>query len=214
MKDESTNQKKSRITDIIKILKEEYPNSSCSLKYESPFQLLVATILSAQCTDERVNKVTSVLFEKYSNAESFRKLSNEQIEKEIFSTGFYRNKAKSIKNISEEICEKYDGIVPKTLESLVKLRGVGRKTANVVLGNAFNIPGLVVDTHVIRIANLLKFVITKNAVVIERELSKIIEKKEWTNFGHLCIDHGRAVCIARKPNCVKCGISNYCPSKI
>ncbi len=213
MKAETLNDRKSRISSIIQLLKDEYPNSCCSLNYISPFQLLVATILSAQCTDERVNKVTEDLFKKYPDAESFKDLSLKQIEQEIFSTGFYKNKAKSIKSSSEEICEKYGDKVPNTLESLVKLKGVGRKTANVVLGNAFDIPSLVVDTHVIRITNLLQFVSTHNAVVIERDMIEIIDKKDWTNFGHLCIDHGRAVCIARNPNCTKCVISNYCPSK-
>ncbi|HIG51682.1 MAG TPA: endonuclease III [Candidatus Marinimicrobia bacterium] len=203
-----------RMENIVSILKKEYPNSKCSLRYESSFQLLTATILSAQCTDERVNKVTKGLFTKYPSPEDFVMLPLETIKKEIYSTGFYNNKAKSIKAMAEMVVNSYSGNVPNTLDEMVELPGVGRKTANVVLGNIQGIPSIVVDTHVTRITNLLKFVKTKNAVKIESELSKLINKNDWTLFAHLLIDHGRAVCIANRPKCNNCVISNLCPSKL
>ena len=211
---ESLIKKKVRMEHVIANLKLEYPDSKCSLIYESSFQLLTATILSAQCTDERVNKVTKRLFANYPTPEDFVMLPLETIKKEIYSTGFYNNKAKSIKAMSISVVNDHGGDLPKTLDEMVKLPGVGRKTANVVLGNIEGIPSIVVDTHVTRITNLLKFVITKNAVKIEAELSKIINKNDWTLFAHLLIDHGRAVCIANRPQCNKCVISNLCPSKI
>ena len=171
---ENLKNKKKRISTIISYLKKEYPNSKCSLIYKSPYQLLVATILSAQCTDERVNKVTKIIFKKYPDAYSISQLKIKQIAKLIYSTGFYNNKAKNIKNMSDLIWSKYHGEIPDNIELLTQLPGVGRKTANVVLGNVFNVPALVVDTHVTRITNLLGFVNTKNAVSIEKKLCKII----------------------------------------
>ena len=211
---ESQTKKKIRMKKIVSNLKMEYPNSKCSLRYESPFQLLTATILSAQCTDERVNKVTKGMFARYPTPEDFVRLPLETIKKEIYSTGFYNNKAKSIKAMAEMVVNSHSGNVPNTLDEMVKLPGVGRKTANVVLGNIQGIPSIVVDTHVTRITNLLKFVKTKNAVKIESELSKLINKNDWTLFAHLLIDHGRAVCIANRPKCNNCVISNLCPSKL
>jgi endonuclease-3 len=211
---ESLTKKKIRMENIVSILKKEYPNSKCSLRYESSFQLLTATILSAQCTDERVNKVTKGLFARYPSPEDFVMLPLETIKKEIYSTGFYNNKAKSIKAMAEMVVNSHSGNVPNTLDEMVELPGVGRKTANVVLGNIQGIPSIVVDTHVTRITNLLKFVKTKNAVKIESELSKLINKNDWTLFAHLLIDHGRAVCIANRPKCNNCVISNLCPSKL
>ena len=211
---ESLIKKKVRMEKIVTNLKLEYPDSKCSLRYESPFQLLTATILSAQCTDERVNKVTKRLFANYPTPQDFVMLPIGTIKKEIYSTGFYNNKAKSIKAMAESVVNEYGGSLPNTLNEMVKLPGVGRKTANVVLGNIQGIPSIVVDTHVTRITNLLKFVKTKNAVKIETELSKIINKNDWTLFAHLLIDHGRAVCIANRPKCNKCVISNLCPSKL
>ena len=167
MSRESFINKKNRVANILINLKKEYPNSKCSLMYESSFQLLVATILSAQCTDERVNRVTKVLFSKYPDAKSFSKLSAEQIGKLIYSTGFYNNKAKNIKNMSDLVYRKYNGNIPDDIDLLTQLPGVGRKTANVVLGNVFNIPALVVDTHVTRITNLLKFVKSNNAITLK-----------------------------------------------
>ncbi len=211
---ESLIKKKVRMENVVTNLKLEYPDSKCSLRYESPFQLLTATILSAQCTDERVNKVTKGLFVNYPTPQDFVMLPIETIKKEIYSTGFYNNKAKSIKAMAESVVNEYGGSLPSTLDEMVKLPGVGRKTANVVLGNIQGIPSIVVDTHVTRITNLLKFVKTKNAVKIETELSKIINKNDWTLFSHLLIDHGRAVCIANRPQCNLCVISNLCPSKL
>ena len=209
---ESLQAKQVRMTSIVDRLKMEYPDSKCSLNYKSPFQLLVATILSAQCTDKRVNQVTKGLFEKYPDPPGFINLSLEEIEREIYSTGFYKNKAKSIKGMAAAVVNEYGGILPQTLDEMVKLPGVGRKTANVVLGNINGIPSLVVDTHVTRITNLLKFVNTKNAVKIEKNLEKITKKEDWTLFAHLLIDHGRAVCIANRPQCHHCVIDEFCPS--
>ena len=209
---ESLQAKQVRMTSIVDRLKMEYPDSKCSLNYKSPFQLLVATILSAQCTDKRVNQVTRGLFEKYPDPPGFINLSLEEIEREIYSTGFYKNKAKSIKGMAAAVVNEYGGELPQTLNEMVKLPGVGRKTANVVLGNVFGEPSLVVDTHVTRIANLLQFVKIKDAVKIEKELTKIVAKNDWTIFAHLLIDHGRLVCIANRPKCGECVISEFCPS--
>ena len=212
MPPESISNQRKRMADIIICLKREYPESRCSLLYESPFQLLVATILSAQCTDERVNKVAHKLFAKYPSAKDFEKLQLDTIKKAIYSTGFYNNKAKSIKGMAIAVIDRHGGELPDNLEEMVKLPGVGRKTANVVLGNVYNIPSVVVDTHVTRIANLLKFVKTRDAVKIEHKLMKIINLNDWTLFAHLLIDHGRAVCIANRPKCESCIIAVLCPS--
>jgi len=209
---ESTENKKNRMANILERLKNAYPDSKCSLHYDSAFQLLLATILSAQCTDERVNKVTRILFEKYPEAEDIAKLPLETLKKIIYSTGFYNNKAKSIKSMAISVVKEYQGKLPNTIEEMIKLPGVGRKTANVVLGNVYDIPSLVVDTHVTRISNLLKFVKIKDAVKIEMQLCKIVDKNDWSIFAHLLIDHGRAVCIANRPQCQNCTISKYCPS--
>ena len=212
MSRESLKNRKKRISEIISILKLEYPNSKCSLIYESPFQLLVATILSAQCTDERVNKVTGKIFPVYPDAHSFSKLTVKKIGQLIYSTGFYNNKAKNIKTMSDIVAKDYNGEIPDNIELLTQLPGVGRKTANVVLGNVFDVPSLVVDTHVTRITNLLKFVKSRNAVIIEKELNKIVASKDWSIFAHLLIDHGRKVCIANRPQCSLCSLNNLCPS--
>ena len=211
---ESIKKKRHRMSDIVSLLKEEYPDSKCSLHFKTSFQLLVATILSAQCTDERVNKVTQNLFKKYSKPQDFATLPLKVIQKAVYSTGFYNNKSKSIKNMSIKIIEDYGGELPNTLEEMVELPGVGRKTANVVLGNVYGIPSIVVDTNVTRITNLLRMVKHKNAVIIEKELVKIIDKNDWTLFAHLLIDHGRAVCIANRPKCNNCVIAKLCPSKL
>ena len=211
---ESILKKRKRLAYVVSHLKEEYPDSKCSLHYKTSFQLLVATILSAQCTDERVNKVTQNLFVKYTEPKDFATLPLETLKEAIYSTGFYNNKSKSIKGMSIAVMEQYGGELPQTLEEMIKLPGVGRKTANVVLGNVHGIPSIVVDTHVTRITNLLHFVKNKNAVKIEKELAEIIDKNDWTLFAHLLIDHGRAVCIANRPRCNDCVIAEFCPSKI
>ena len=212
MPPESIRNRRKRMAEIVIRLKREYPDSRCSLIYESPFQLLVSTILSAQCTDKRVNKVAHKLFAKYPSAKDFEKLQLDTIKKAIYSTGFYNNKAKSIKGMATAVIDRHGGELPDNLEDMVKLPGVGRKTANVVLGNVYNIPSVVVDTHVTRITNLLKFVKTRDAVKIEQKLMKIINLNDWTLFAHLLIDHGRAVCIANRPRCEACIIAALCPS--
>jgi len=206
--------RKRLIAEVIARLKLEYPDSACSLVHQNPFQLLISTILSAQCTDERVNKVTGPLFQRYPDARSFAALPESEISSLIFSTGFYNNKAKSIKAVSIAIDERYNGRVPRSLDALVQLPGVGRKTANVVLGNAFGIPGITVDTHVTRITNLLGFTDSKDAVKIEKELMLIMKKADWTISAHLFIDHGRTVCIARRPKCHECVLNDICESAV
>ena len=203
---------KIRIKKIINLLLNAYPDSKCSLEYENAFQLLVATILSAQCTDKRVNLVTRKLFKDYPDANAFDKINIKKLEKLIFSTGFYKNKAKSILKTAKIIKKDYNGTVPKLINDLVKLPGVGRKTANVVLGTYYSIPSIVVDTHVTRIINLLGFANTKDAVKIEFALQKIINDKYWVKFTHLIIDHGRKVCVANRPRCHDCCLSELCPS--
>ncbi len=209
---ESLKVKKERMRRIINILYETYPNSKCSLEHRSPFQLLISTMLSAQCTDERVNKVTPELFKHYPTAHQMALAPVEHLAELVRSTGFFNSKSKNMSACARTLMDEHGGEVPADLDQLVKLPGVGRKTANVVLGTGFHIPGLVVDTHVIRIANLLRMTSQKDAVKIELELQKIIEKEHWVMFTHLIIDHGRAVCIARRPQCHQCVLAKYCPS--
>lgn len=209
---ESLKSKRSRMQIILQKLYEAYPDSKCSLEHRSPFQLLISTMLSAQCTDERVNKVTPELFRHYSDAYSMADAPLEHLADLVRSTGFFNSKSKNMLACAKSLVEQYEGEVPADLDALVKLPGVGRKTANVVLGTGFRIPGLVVDTHVIRISNLLGMTRQKDAVKIEMELQKIIEKEHWVMFTHLIIDHGRAVCIARRPQCHDCILADLCPS--
>ena len=201
-----------RAAAIVAALKEAYPESGIALRYSTPFELLIATILSAQCTDERVNQVTPELFRRFPDPRAFAEAPIEELEQAIFSTGFYRNKAKSIQGAARAILEKHGGEVPGTLEELVELPGVGRKTANVILGHCFDRPGMVVDTHVKRISNLLGLAGSKNPDIIERELCEILPPEEWVMFSHLLADHGRAVCVARRPQCGVCVIVDLCPS--
>lgn len=199
---------------IIDRLWEMYPDSECSLTYESPLQLLIATILSAQCTDKRVNMVTPELFRAYPTAQDLADADQADLEALIKTTGFYRSKAKSILRCCRTLVEKHQGAVPRTMEELVELGGVGRKTANVVLGNAFGIAaGVVVDTHVGRISRLLGFTNKTDPVQVERDLMAVIPRKDWVDFPHLMIWHGREVCIARNPKCSRCGIARMCPSR-
>lgn len=202
--------KKKRISDIINILSKKYPDVKIQLDHSNPFELLIATILSAQCTDARVNIVTKDLFKKYLIPEDYLKVPAEELERDIFSTGFYKAKAKNIRGACLMIIEIFNGNVPVNMEDLTKLPGVGRKTANVILGHCFNVPGIVVDTHVIRISNLLGIVDTTDAYKIEMELMKIIDKKLWVIFSHYFINHGRNTCIARRPKCNECEIANLC----
>jgi endonuclease-3 len=210
---ESQVQLKSRLLKIIQHLKKKYPDAHCALNHENAFQLLIATILSAQCTDERVNMVTPALFKKYPTPQAMAKADVKDIESLIKSTGFYKNKAKNIKACCQQIVEKFKGEVPQTLEELHSLPGVGRKTANVVLGNVFHVPSMVVDTHVTRLSNRLGLVKGRDAVKIEFALQKIVPKDEWTMYSHYMIYHGRKVCRARNPACDSCFIEKYCPKK-
>lgn len=199
---------------VIKLLRRYYPDAECALIYSNPLQLLIATILSAQCTDERVNKVTEELFKKYPEANDYADADLSELESDVRSTGFFRNKAKNIKACCQELVNKYAGEVPQTLGELTALAGVGRKTANVVLGNAFNIAsGVVVDTHVTRLSNRLGWVKVKNAVQIERQLNEQVDKKHWILLSHWLILHGRAVCKARKPRCETCFLEDLCPKR-
>jgi endonuclease-3 len=196
---------------IRKTLREMYPKDNTQLFYQNPFELLVATILSAQCTDKQVNQVTPVLFKRLKMPADFAAAPLKTIEKLIRPTGFFHNKAKNIKNCSKVLLEKHSGEVPQTLEALVKLPGVGRKTANVVLGAAFDIPGVVVDTHVARISNRLGLTENKNPVKIEFDLMNTIPRKDWNDFCLRLIFFGRSICTARKPKCPQCPLKNGCP---
>ena len=211
---ERMKQKKERANRVFELLEEEYPDAHCELDFTSPFELSVATILSAQTTDERVNEVTPELFREYPDAESLAGARQEDVEEIIRSTGFFRNKARNIIGFAEGVVEEHDGHVPRSMEELVDLPGVGRKTANVILGNAFGIDeGVVVDTHVKRLANRLNFTAEKkNVGKIERRLMKLFPRERWTLLSHLLIWHGRRVCDARKPECGRCTVSHLCPS--
>ena len=200
-----------RVAAALDGLAKVYPAARCELDFRTPLQLLIATILSAQCTDQRVNMVTPALFARFPDAESLANAGTEELEELIRSTGFYRNKARAIRECCADIVKLHGGEVPRTLEALVALHGVGRKTANVVLGNAFGIPGLVVDTHVTRLSNRLGFVRELDAVKIEFALMEIVPREQWTVFSHWLILHGRRVCIARKPACSTCAILAHCP---
>ena len=198
----------------LKKLKARYPDAHCALEFTTSFQLLIATILSAQCTDERVNMVTPGLFKKYKSAKEMALASLNDIETIIRSTGFYKNKAKSIKGASEQIMEKHGGKVPETMEDLFNLPGVGRKTANVVLGNAFGIAsGVVVDTHVTRLSNRFGWIKERDAVKIEAKLNKLFPESDWIMLPHYLISHGRQICKARNPDCASCFLSKSCPRK-
>jgi len=201
-----------RALKIYNILSDEYPTPKTVLTYNNPLQLLIATILSAQCTDKRVNEVTKDLFEKYKNAREFAEADLKELEEAVRSTGFFRNKARSIKLCCQHIVEKYEGNMPATMEELVELPGVGRKTANVILGNAFGIPGIVVDTHVKRLSQRLGLTDNKDPDKIELELMQLLPEEKWTSFSHLLIYHGRQVCLARKPKCKSCSLIQICPS--
>lgn len=210
---DSQKPEKLRVRRILSGLRKEYPDPQCALAHENPFQLLVATILSAQCTDERVNIVTKKLFQKYRTPKELAAVPQEVLEAEIKSTGFFRNKAKSLRGMARKVAQDFGGQVPQTMEELLSLPGVARKTANVVLGTAFGIAvGVVVDTHVSRLANRLGLTEEKDPVKIERDLMAQIGRKDWVWFGHALIWHGRRVCVARKPRCGECRLARDCPS--
>ena len=204
---------KQRVRKIIRLLKRAYPDAKCSLNHSNAFELLVATILSAQCTDARVNIVTQDLFRKYRKPEDYLNVSPKELQQDIRTTGFFRNKTTSIQGAAKVLHEQYGDEVPRTMDELLELPGVARKTANVVLGNAFGLSaGVVVDTHVTRLSHRLGFSEQKTAEKIERDLIAIVPKKEWVIFPHLMIAHGRAICKARNPLCAECAIEKLCPS--
>ncbi|OGG56242.1 MAG: endonuclease III [Candidatus Handelsmanbacteria bacterium RIFCSPLOWO2_12_FULL_64_10] len=211
---ETLEDKKKRARRVIAGLRKAFPDAKCSLDYENPLQLLIATILSAQCTDERVNAVTPALFARYRTAQDFADAPVEEIEGFIRSTGFFRNKAKNIQACCEGLAREHGGEVPRDMEALTRLAGVGRKTANVVLGNAFGIAsGVVVDTHVRRITHRLGLTRHQDPEKIEQDLVELIPKKDWVDFSHLLIHHGRRTCEARSPDCPACPINRDCPSR-
>ena len=212
---EAALEKKKRARQIVRLLKREYPEARCSLNHSNPLELLVATILSAQCTDERVNLVTAELFRKYRTAEDYAGAPASELERDIHSTGFFRNKAKAIRGACRLIAERHGGSVPRSMEELLELPGVARKTANVVLGNAYRIAsGVVVDTHVSRLSERLGLSREKSAEKIERDLTALIRKSDWILFPHLLIAHGRKVCKARGPACGECVLAQLCPSAV
>ncbi len=200
-----------RMREVIARLKREYPDAHCALNHRNAFELLIATILSAQCTDERVNMVTPELFRKFPDARAMSEATLPELEKLIQSTGFYKNKAVALKTTSELLVEKHGGEVPKEIDQLTALRGVGRKTANVIRGTIFGLPAIVVDTHVGRLTRRLGFTKHQDPVKVEFEMMGIIDEKEWTLSNHLLIDHGRAICQARKPACDRCVVQELCP---
>jgi endonuclease-3 len=204
---------KTRVRKVIARLKRAYPDAKCSLNHSNAFELLIATILSAQCTDARVNLVTQDLFRKYRKPQDYLNVSPKELQQDIRTTGFFRNKATSIQGTAKMLKEEYGGEVPQTMDELLELPGVARKTANVVLGNAFDIhAGVVVDTHVTRLSHRLDFSQQKTAEKIEQELIPIVPKKDWVIFPHLFIAHGRAICKARSPLCEECPVEKFCPS--
>jgi endonuclease-3 len=211
MPSESAEERKRRAARIVRRLARTYPDAHCALHYETPFQLLVATILSAQCTDVMVNRVTPDLFARWGTPEKLAAADPEEVEAVIRPTGFYRQKAKSIRSTAQDIMDRFGGEVPRTLEELTTLRGVARKTANVVLGNCFDIPGLTVDTHMSRLNQRLRLTRNTDPVKIERDLMALLPAREWTLYSHRIIQHGREVCDARRPDCAACSLRPECP---
>ncbi|MBP1889301.1 endonuclease-3 [Clostridium moniliforme] len=201
---------KKRTKEILEILKETYPDAKCELNYNSPFQLLVATILSAQTTDKKVNEVTETLFKDYPDLDSFLTLTNEELEKRIKQIGLYRNKAKNLVLMCRQLKENFNGEVPKTMEGIMSLAGAGRKTANVVLSNAFGVPSIAVDTHVFRVSNRLALANSNNVLEVEKQLQKELPKKEWSLTHHLLIFHGRRCCTSQRPKCFECPLNHIC----
>lgn len=211
---ESLEEKKRRAAQIIRALKKVFPEAHCRLTFKTPFELLVKTILSAQCTDERVNRVAEDLLKKYRGPEDFLGVSLNELENDIRPAGFFRDKARHIRDASSLLIKEFAGQVPNTMNALIRLPGVGRKTANVLLGNVFGIPAVVVDTHVIRLSKLLQLTQHNDPKKIEYDLMDILSKKDWVLFSHLISDHGRETCIARRPQCHRCCIEKECPSSL
>jgi len=211
---ESIASRRLRASEIVRRLHLEYPSVRIALDFETPFQLLIATILAAQCTDARVNLVTPELFHRYPTPASFLEGPIEELQELIYQTGFFRQKAKSIRGACKVLVEEFNGEIPRTMEELLRLPGVGRKTANVILGNCFGIPGIVVDTHVKRISNLLRLVKEDDPDRIEAGLMKVVDKEHWIILGHLIATHGRTICVARRPRCGECVIADLCPGNM
>jgi endonuclease III len=212
---ESKSQRHARTHEIIKLLKRAHPDAKCALNHANAFELLIATILSAQCTDERVNKVTADLFRKYRKPEDYLKVRDTELQQDIKTTGFFRNKTKSIQGACKVLLEEFGGEVPRTMEELLRVPGAARKTANVVLGVAYGIAeGVVVDTHVSRLSQRLKLTRQKDPVKIEKDLMELVPKQDWIIFSHLLIFHGRRVCKARRPLCEECAVESLCPSSM
>jgi endonuclease-3 len=207
----TSNSVRTRARRILRLLAQLYPDAECALHYENPLQLLIATILSAQCTDARVNQVTPGLFARFADANAFATADPRELEAAIQSTGFFRNKARHIQECCQQLVREYGGQLPRTLEELVKLPGIGRKTANVLLGSAFDTPGITVDTHVGRLSRRMGLTTQTNPEKVERDLMQLLPKKEWTMFSHRMIVHGRQVCHARKPHCEACALGKICP---
>ena len=208
----ANNESRKQARAVYRILSKTYPNIKCELDFQNPLQLIIATVLSAQCTDKRVNTVTPALFKKYKSVKAFAKADLSDIEQLVFQTGFYRAKARHIKGLALKILEDFGGEVPDTLEELITLPGVGRKTANVVLGNAFGIPGLTVDTHFGRLSRRFGWSTATDPVKVENDVAKLIPEKEWTLLSHKLIWHGRRICHSRKPECGICPLAKLCPS--
>ncbi len=211
---ESKARKIDRAAEAVQLLYKEYPNARCSLNYKNVHELLVATILSAQCTDHRVNIVTKDLFKKYKSTKDYAYCDVKTLSEDIHSCGYHNQKARSIQGSSLMIVEEHNGNVPNTMSELIKLPGVGRKTANCILGEYYGVPSVVIDTHMVRIMNLLDFTKSQDPKKIEMELMELIHKKDWVKLTHMIIDHGRAVCIARRPQCNACTLFDLCPSAI
>lgn len=203
--------KKERIASIIEALEQLYPQAECALNYTHPYELLIATRLSAQCTDERVNKVTPALFEKYPSLEAFANADFDELCQMVHSCGFFRGKAKSIIEMSQMLIKEFDSVVPDTIEDLTRLSGIGRKTANLICGDIYGKPAIIADTHCIRLSNRLGLVDSKNPEIVERRLKEIIPPDKQTKFCHNLVHHGRAVCDARKPLCEECTLKDFCP---
>lgn len=203
--------RRARAQHVFEALRQAYPDAACSLDFQTPLQLLVSTILAAQCTDERVNQVTKSLFRKYARPEDYLAVSQEELEDDIRTCGFFRNKAKNIRSACRSILDDFGGEVPRTMEELLRLGGVGRKTANVLLGTCFGTPGVIVDTHCTRVANRLGFTKETDAGKIERDLMAVWPREQWTEFSHFMVFHGRAVCRARAPLCSQCVVKTWCP---
>ncbi len=211
-KRENKEERKKRAASVVRAMRKCYPDAVTALTFSNPFELLVATVLAAQCTDKKVNEVTPVLFKKYKGPREFARARRPSLEKIIKPTGFFRNKSRNLVALSKDIMEKHAGKVPDRMEDLVALRGVGRKTANVVLAGAYDTPGIIVDTHMIRIANRLRFTGRKDPVKIEHDLMDVLSRKVWSDFSFMIVLHGREVCKARKPLCNVCNIEKWCPS--